>query len=103
MTDSDIYRKALERYSAETHQNTVINDDVIIFLEKEIDRYRDRIQHMECNAELTSDSGRMTINYSGCYQDLVGILVENGYFVCCHVNKGDKKDDETVTIEFWKE
>ena len=110
MTDSDIYRKALARYRAVTHQNTVFNEDVIIFLEKEIDRYREKIESSDSGKddtvhteERTRNSGTMTINYSGCYQDLAGILLANGYFVCCHVNKSDKKDDETITIEFWKE
>ena len=133
MTDSDIYRKALARYREATHENTVFKDNVIVFLEKEIDRYREKIESSGSGKEVifedwehfnnavrerikqldqtlttstderTSDSGIMTINYSGCYQDLVGILLANGYFVCHHVNKCDKKGDETITIEFWKE
>lgn len=160
MTDSDIYRKALARYRAATGENTVFNkDNVIVFLEKEIDRYKGIIQRMENNVdqllervkttdsildsiataaqelsnkydagieqlrhmienktdqvhgdtvqtftdERISDSGTMTINYSGCYQDLIDILIANDYFVCCCANRGDEKRIETVTIKFWKE
>lgn len=47
--------------------------------------------------EKTSDGGEMTINYSTCYQDIIGILLNNDYFVCCHVN-----DNDTITIEYWR-
>lgn len=51
MTDTDILRKALARYRAATGENTVFKDDVIVFLEKEIDRYSGAFRHMEYNVK----------------------------------------------------
>lgn len=158
MTDSDIYRKALARYRAATGENTVFKDNVIIFLEKEIDRYKGIIQRMEnnvdqvlervkttdsildsiaaaeqelsnkCDAgieqlrkmienkadqvhgdtvqtftdERISDSGRMTLATHTKYEEVQEILLRNSYFVMSHFDD-ENIDDETVTIEFWKE
>lgn len=52
MTDSDIYSKALARYRAAAGKNTIFNnDDVIIFLEKEINYYREKIESMKQHIE----------------------------------------------------
>lgn len=51
MTDTDILRKALERYRNATANNTAFKDDVIVFLEKEIDQYREKLEDMECDIE----------------------------------------------------
>lgn len=47
MTDTDILKKAMERYRNATHENTAFKDDVIVFLEKEIDRYREKIERLK--------------------------------------------------------
>lgn len=51
MTDTDILRKALKRYRNATANNTAFKDDVIVFLEKEIDQYREKLELMENNVE----------------------------------------------------
>ena len=45
------------------------------------------------------DGGIMTITYAACYQDIVSILLTNGYYVCCHIDDGS----DTMTIEYWRE
>lgn len=51
MTDTDILRKAMARYRNATGSNTTFKDDVIVFLEKEIDQYREKLERMENNVE----------------------------------------------------
>lgn len=108
MTDTDILRKALERYRNATANNTAFKDDVIVFLEKEIDSYREKIERMEQFGDTvqtlttfaedrTSDGGTMTLSRTTARWKLVAeCLLENGYFVTSHF------DDETITIEFWR-
>lgn len=50
MSDIEILRKALERYRNATHENAAFKDNVIIFLEKEIDNYRDKLFKMALNS-----------------------------------------------------
>lgn len=112
MTDTDILRKALERYRNATANNTAFKDDVIVFLEKEIDSYREKIKRMEqlgdtvqtlttFTEERTSDGGTMTLLLNTAKWKLVAeCLIENGYFVALHFNDND--ENETITIEFWR-
>lgn len=51
--------------------------------------------------ERAADGGVMTIKKSMCYQNIVQILLSNGYFVCCHIDDDDS-EEETITIEFWR-
>lgn len=104
MLNRDVYLKALDRYiKATNHDSNKAIDtfDVIVFLEKEINSYRDKIkQHNEVTTEQAADSGVMTIKNATCYQDILSILLSNGYFVCCHID--DENDGETITIEYWR-
>ena len=89
----------------------------IEFLEKELRRCRDKIKEkderineliLQCDAltpkeqefttEQDTDGGIMTIKNAACYQDIVSILLANGYFVCCHIDD----ENETIAIEFWR-
>lgn len=47
-----------------------------------------------------SDGGMMTIKNSTCYQDIISILIANGYFVTIHID--DDNNGNTLTIEFWR-
>ena len=47
----------------------------------------------------TSDGGKMIIKNSSCYQDIVSILIANGYFVAIHI---DDNNNDILTIEFWR-
>lgn len=165
MNDISYYNKAIDRYLSATHGkcNRESNDfyaDVIVFLEKESDRYREKIKRMEayldgintrygeqtaeaiteqlkkwqCEhdtlttrvdqlgqivenkldrflgdtvqtlteivTEQTRDGGCVAIKNANCYQDFIGILLTNGYFVRCHID--DENNGETITIEFWR-
>lgn len=125
MKDIEILRKALERYRNATHENAAFKDNVIIFLEKEIDRYRDKIKKKDerindlisrCDAlfdittkksaqevttEQAADGGIMTLTRKTASWTLVTeCLLTNGYFVCCHFD--DENDGETITIEYWR-
>ena len=152
MSDRGLYIRAIDRYIAATkHDRNVPIDtfDVIVFLEKEIDRCRDEIgkkkimlnsmygvstacaiagrlnewehenavrelrnkcnalcerveqlgQMVENNMNSTRD-GVVRIKNSACYQDFIGILMNNGYFVCSHID--DDNNGETITIEYWR-
>lgn len=112
MTDTDILRKALERYRNATGNNTAFKDDVIIFLEKEIDSYREKIERMEqfgdtvqtlttFTEDRTSDGGTMTLATHTKYEEVQEILLRNGYFVTSHFDD-ENSEDETITIEFWR-
>lgn len=114
MTDTDILRKALERYRNATANNTAFKDDVIVFLEKEIDSYREKIERMEQledNVQIlttfaedrTSDGGTMTLATHTDTKTVQEVLLQNGYFVTSHIDdEPNKQDDETITIEFWR-
>lgn len=181
MTNTDILRKALARYRAATGENTVFKDDVIVFLEKEIDRYSGAFRHMEYNVKCmkgkndelkarlnaiygvqtsgaiteqlegwksstaavqelcekhnalvgrvdqlgdivenkldqflgdtlttftedrTSDGGTMTLATHTDTKTVQEVLLQNGYYVCSHIDdEPNKQDDETITIEFWR-
>lgn len=57
----------------------------------------------EFTTEQISDGGCVTIKNANCYQDFIGILLANGYFVCSHIDdEPNEQDDETITIEFWR-
>lgn len=43
------------------------------------------------------DGGIITIKTNSCYQDIVSILILNGYFVTVH-----NDDDNTTSLEFWR-
>lgn len=130
MTDTEILRKALERYRNATANNTAFKDDVIVFLEKEIDSYREKLERMENNVERmaeknqrlklrlnaiygvqsaaaitleerTSDGGTMTLATHTKYEEVQEILLRNGYFVTSHF-EDENSEDETITIEFWR-
>lgn len=62
MTDTDILKKAMARYRSTTHDNMAFKDDVIVFLEKEIDQYREKIERMKMhiNAIYGVQSGSYT-------------------------------------------
>lgn len=109
---------ARKRYTLQTGK--LANDtDVIAFLCDEIEYLRDKIKgkderiielvsqcdeimqekrRKEVTTEQAADS--MTIKNATCYQDIVSILLSNGYFVCCHID--DENDGETMTIEYWR-
>lgn len=68
MTDTDILRKALERYRNATANNTAFKDDVIVFLEKEIDKYRERLELMENNVEsMAKKNHRIKLRLNAIY------------------------------------
>ena len=68
MTDTEILRKALERYRAATGENAVFKDNVIVFLEKEIDRYREKIESMEQHIESMGEKNqRLKIRLNAIY------------------------------------
>lgn len=46
------------------------------------------------------DGGKMTIKNAACYQDIVSVLLSNGYFVCYHFD--DENNGDTITIEYWR-
>lgn len=124
MLNRDVYLTALDRYiKATNHDSNKAIDtfDVIVFLQKEIDSYRDKIKRMDNRTnelimerdaltqnepaqtlamEQAADGGIMTIKNATCYQDIVSILLSNGYFVCCHID--DENGGETITIEYWR-
>lgn len=111
---------ARKRYTLQTGK--LANDtDVIAFLCDEIEYLRDKIKgkderiielvsqcdeimqekrRKEVTTEQAADSGIMTIKNATCYQDIVSILLSNGYFVCCHFD--DENNGETMTIEYWR-
>lgn len=110
MTDSEILRKALDRYRSATHKPTEFRDDVIVFLEKEIDRYRDIIQHMEYNVEKQHAELTHLRNFRNCVNshygfspleavqentasDIIGALSDNGYnSISLSINKFDQEE-----------
>ena len=121
MKDIEILRRALERYRNATHENAAFKDNVIIFLEKEIDRYRDKIKKKDerindlisrCDAlfdittkksaqevttEQAADGGIMTLTRKTASWTLVTeCLLTNGYFVCCHFD--DENDGDQMLL-----
>lgn len=47
LNDDEIYEKAVKCYLNATHNTNVLYERVIVFLEKEIMCYRDKIEHLE--------------------------------------------------------
>lgn len=96
-------KTAIDRNKKEIKINSDFSESVAEAVQAIVDKL-DRIEQKEIAEsaqtfveEKTSDGGCMTINYSTCYQDIIGILLNNDYFVCCHVN-----DNDTITIEYWR-
>lgn len=98
MTNAEILRKALDRYRSVTHGNTAYRDDVIIFLEKEIDRCRETIQHMEYNVERLTERIKTMDLFSESLTEvaqerptarIIKALADNGY--------------KTITLNFYKD
>ena len=118
MINRDVYLKALDRYiKATNHDSNKAIDtfDVIVFLEKEIGSYREKIKKqeermnamygaqtlVESTTEQAADGGVMTLTRKTANWKLVAeCLLTNGYFVCCHID--DENDGETITIEYWR-
>jgi uncharacterized protein YydD (DUF2326 family) len=162
----DYYNKAINRYLHATHDkcDRDVADfyaDVIVFLEKEISRYCDKIEELNdrmntmygartaeevtkkleewrreqdalttrveqlgqivenkmdkllgetvqtlttFTEERTSDGGVMTLATHTNTNAVQEVLLQNGYFVCSHIDdEPNEQDEETITIEFWKE
>lgn len=103
MTDSEILRKALDRYRSATHGNTAYRDDVIVFLEKEIDSYRDKIAHMEnltgeLKTRLNSMYGagrflQLEAIHENAAAGIIDALSDNGYnSISLSINKFEQEE-----------
>lgn len=128
MFNGNRYFHAIDRYIAATNHDSnkpIDTFDVIVFLEKEIEGYRDKIKKkderindlisqrdalfdittkksaQEVTTEQAADGGKMTLTRKTASWTLVTeCLLTNGYFVCCHFD--DENDGETITIEYWR-
>ena len=119
MDEIDFYKKAMKRVQS-VLKKPITDITLVAFLEKEIDDYRDKIEHkdsrineliLQCDAltpkepaetfttEQASDGGVMTLSRKTASWKLVTeCLLTNGYFVCCHFDD----EDEIVTIEYFR-
>lgn len=108
---NDEFRTAIERKEKEIKINNDFAESVAEAVREMANRWTDTSKRIEqlgqtiengVDVGQIEDGGKMTLCYSGCYQDLEGILLANGYFVCSHVNECESKEDRTITIEFWR-
>lgn len=130
MNGDCLFAKVIHRAIA-AGVNTAHLDEVVIFLAKEIEQYRDKIDGMQtalnekCDKinelkkrlssiygeraetfteERESDGGTMTLNATTAnWKIAANVLLHNGYFVCCHFDdKLDADENVTITIEYWR-
>lgn len=109
-SDYELFKKAIDRVERSNGGRPTKTEEVIIFLAKEVERYRDNISHLEANidgmkertARLEQQIGKM---YGECIKiqpsetletvqestagEIIKALADNGY--------------KTITLNFYKE